>query len=64
MISSIASNEFLPPETLEEFLGKRDGSFRPSKKIYFQRRPDKADRRELLDHYLAEIKQREQSKLE
>lgn len=63
-MASLAGNKFIGSETLEEFIGKNDGSFRPHKKIFFERKPDKQDRRDLLYQYLREIKDREQNKLQ
>ena len=59
----MAGNGFIPPETFDDFVKKNDGSFRPHKKIFFERKPDKADRRDLLYQYLREIRDREQDKI-
>jgi hypothetical protein len=63
-LKSMAANEFIPPETLDEFIHKHDGSFRPHKKIFFERKPDSQDRRDLLHQYLREIRDREKGKLD
>ena len=47
---------------MDEFIGKNNGSFRPSKKIFFEKRPNQQDRRDLLFQYLKEIREHELDK--
>lgn len=61
-LNSMAHNQYIPSETLDEFIGKNNGSFRPSKKIFFEKRPNQKDRRDLLFQYLKEIRERELNK--
>ena len=55
VLENLRKNEFIPPETLEQFITKQKGE-RPSKKIYFEKQPGPEDKRELLNEYLKEIR--------
>jgi hypothetical protein len=48
IMSNLKKNEFLPPETLEQFMGKHSEN-RPAKKIFFDKQPTKLDRRNMLN---------------
>jgi hypothetical protein len=57
IMSNLKKNEFFPPETLEQFMGKHNVD-RPAKKIYFDKQPSKIERRNMLNQYLEDIKDR------
>lgn len=62
VISTLSKNQFIPSETLETFMLKKNGE-RPSKKIYFAKQPGASEKRELLDEYLRAVKDRELERL-
>lgn len=62
-MKNLQANQFIPPETLEAFLVRNSGAGRPHKKLYFEAQPGPADKKELLNSYLAEVKYREEDKL-
>ena len=61
MISSLVDNQFLPPETLQQFINKNTPeAFRPGKRIYYQSgtTESKDKGRMALNDYLVEIQAR------
>ena len=53
----------MPKETLDQFIIKKSGGFRPGKKIFFDGKPAADDKKERLLEYLKEIKDRETKKM-
>mgnify|MGYP004530302189 CR=1 FL=1 len=57
----MSKNEYIPHETLEQFILKQLVE-RPGKKIYFSKQPNLDDRKKLLTDYLKEIDNKEVEK--
>lgn len=51
LLSQLKGNEFIPPETLDQFIEKHKMN-RPSKKIFFAKPRGQDEKRELLAEYL------------
>ena len=62
ILNNLQKNQFIPKETLEQFISKQKGE-RPAKKIFFEKQPGTHDRKTLLNEYLESMKERELKKL-
>jgi hypothetical protein len=47
VMSKLQQNEFIPPETLDQFISKAQG-LRPAKRLHFDKQPTGSEKKELL----------------
>lgn len=55
IVENLHGNQFIPPETLEQFLSKKGVGFRPGKRIFYEKQPGRDEKREMLNEYLRDI---------
>ena len=60
ILSKLEKNEFIPKETLSQFIEKKTKG--TGKRLFFSKRPGPEQKRQLLEEYLQIVKQRELEK--
>ena len=53
-MSKLQQNEFIAPETLDQFIYKAQG-MRPAKRLHFAKKPAESEKKDLLNEYLKSI---------
>lgn len=61
-LESLQRNQYLPNETFEQFMSKNGVGFRPMKRLFYDKKPNTKDKKDILNEYLKDMQEREIAK--